>query len=372
MRILVFAEFLAPLGGVEVQSLYVCRELARRGHEVDVLYVEDGDLRPEFEAACHRVTRVPTFRFHTANGWRDAVHVLPVVRAVVRSRPKVIYLQKPLEIGAAVLAGKLVRAPVVCHLHAFEAGECGHRKGSFVKKFIAVSQYLRAKWVDDAFDADWVEVVHNGVDLADYPHGGLEERTRARRALGLPEEGFIALFYGRLDPRKGVEVLLDAWGQLQLETSTHLLLLVGLPEISLADAAAYARQLQEQAPPGCQWLPGRRDVITPLHAADVVVVPSLFEDPLPRVVIESLATGRPVIAASTGGIPEMLAGEFSRFQFPRADAGALASRLRAVLDWREREPELEQACTQHVVEEFDGQTMMDNIERILTNAAAKA
>jgi glycosyltransferase involved in cell wall biosynthesis len=104
-------------------------------------------------------------------------------------------------------------------------------------------------------------------------------------------------------------------------------------------------------------------VITPLHAADVVVVPSKVEA-FPRAVIEAMSTGRPVVAARTGGIPEMLDGEFSRFLFDPGDSASLADRLRSIVDWREREPTLAEACTAHVLAHFTGQAMVDGIEKV--------
>jgi glycosyltransferase involved in cell wall biosynthesis len=53
----------------------------------------------------------------------------------------------------------------------------------------------------------------------------------------------------------------------------------------------------------------RRDVITPLHAADVVVVPSTYDEPFGRAVIEGMATGRPVVTSRVGGMPEILEGD---------------------------------------------------------------
>jgi glycosyltransferase involved in cell wall biosynthesis len=236
-----------------------------------------------------------------------------------------------------------------------------------VAKFIAVSRFIREEWLSIGLEPDSIDVVHNGVDSKDYPFGGLAERARARRALGLPEDGFLALYCGRLDPVKGIEVLLDAWRLLGLDPAGNRLLVVGSPEPD-AEGAAFGQALVEGAPPGCHWLPSRRDVTTPFHAADVVVVPSLVKESFGRVVVEAMVTGRPVVAARVGGIPEILDGEFSRFLFDRGDAASLADRLIAVADWREREPTLAEVCRAHVKENFTGQAMVDGIERVLLEA----
>jgi teichuronic acid biosynthesis glycosyltransferase TuaC len=73
-------------------------------------------------------------------------------------------------------------------------------------------------------------------------------------------------------------------------------------------------------------------------ACDVVVHPSLAEgSPLP--VYEALACGRPVVASSVGGIPELIVGEQYGLLVPPADSASLAEALRCSLD-REWDPEL--------------------------------
>ena len=132
----------------------------------------------------------------------------------------------------------------------------------------------------------------------------------------------------------------------------------------------FARQLTEAAPDvPIHLLPMRSDVVGPLHAADVVVVPSVYAEPFGRVVIEALSTGRPVIASSIGGIPEILTGDFARFLVPAGDVTALARKLGEVLDWRTREDGLAEACTEHVRQHFSKGSMVDAIEDRLAHAA---
>lgn len=368
MKVLIFNESLAPLGGVEVQTLYVAQQLAGRGHEVTVIYLHDGELHADFSAVCRNVVQVPTFRISRARGLRQLFQVLPTVRTIARCRSDVICVQRSGEIACALLAGRVARAPVVCYFHGFRPGGCGRRKGSYVSKFITVSKFIRDQWVSGGLEADWIEVVHNGVDQADYPIGGLDERRTARRQLGLPEDGFLALYYGRLDPLKGIGVLLDAWRLLGLDPTMNRLLVVGSPSGD-AEGEAYGEEIRAGAPPGCHWLPSRQDVTGPLHAADVVVVPSIVEEAFSRSVIEGMSTGRPVVAARIGGIPEILEERFSRLLFEAGDAVALAEVVRSVMHWRENEPELADACSAHIRQHFTGQAMIDGIERVFTGAA---
>jgi glycosyltransferase involved in cell wall biosynthesis len=113
-------------------------------------------------------------------------------------------------------------------------------------------------------------------------------------------------------------------------------------------------------------------VVVLLHAADVVVVPSLWDEPCARVIIETLATGRPPIVTRTGGSPELLGGPFERLLVEPGDAGMLASALAGLVDWRDREPSLAAMCRDHVRDHFSLDHLVDGVEASLSAAVGEA
>jgi glycosyltransferase involved in cell wall biosynthesis len=226
-----------------------------------------------------------------------------------------------------------------------------------------VSNYVADRLVAGGFDARRLQVVHNGIDPADYPVGGEAERRQARRELDIPDDAFVVTFVGRLDPDKGLHVLLDAWQKLGFSPDEARLVVVGSSVLEGA-GSDYARQLISRADESVQFLPARRDVVTPLHAANAVVVPSDVAESFGRVVVEALATGRPAIASAVGGIPEILHGDLSRWLFDQGDAAALADRLRDVMGWEDTDPELGRRCTARAVKEFSLARTADGLERL--------
>jgi len=230
-----------------------------------------------------------------------------------------------------------------------------------VGRFVVISQFVADQWLASGLDPEKVGVVRNGIDPAAYPVGGLAERSAARRELALPEDAYVVAYVGRLDREKGVDVALSAWRLLDLSPEAARLLVVGSPTVK-DDADAYRAELEALAGPGVTFLPGRADVVGPLHAADVVVVPSRWDEPFGRAVIEALSTGRPVLAPRVGGIPEILEGPMTRFLFEREDTEALAGHLSALRGWREREPELAETSRSWVEQRFTLATMVDGLE----------
>ncbi len=367
MQLVLSTKWVTIGGGVEMQTLQISRELARRSHRIDLLFNRDGELGPEFRSFCHSASQVPTFRFSRKRAVRDVVGLMPAVRAAVRSRPEVVYINQPDHLAFGLLSGKIAHAPVVCHLHGWTQTGMIPRLAAHAHRLIACSEFVRDRTIESGVPPSKVVVVHNGINFKDYPPATAEQRAAARRVVGLPDDGFVTLFYGRLDGEKGIEVLLNAWRHLGMDADRARLLIVGSPSLA-ADPEARLRELHAMAPMGCAWLPMQRDVVTPLHAADVVVVPSDCDEAFPRAVLEGMAAGLPVVASRVGGIPEILDGEMAPFLFERASEMELADRLASLVDWRKDRPDLGQQCNAHIAGRFGIEKMVDGVERILRDA----
>ena len=361
-------------GGVERSLFQTTREMARRGHRVNLIYGEGGDLVPEFRRFCASVHQVRywdfTFPENRARAFREYVRLVPAMALAAKCRPDVYYMSRTFAAQWALQAAKLSPAPVVCHWRGTQTPPPRYVASLSAKvgRFISNSEFTRDVWLKAGIDPGKVDVVYNGLDPAEYPQGGAAQREAARQVLGLPQDIYVVCFVGRLDAEKGVEVLLDAWRRLGYSPTEAQLLLVGAPVLH-GDGAGYLEQLTALAPPGSvRFLGARKDVVTPLHAADVSVVPSTWDEPFGRVVIEALATGRPVVGSRVGGIPEVLSGPFERFLFERGDAAGLARVLAGLRGWQESQPDLGEQCAAHVREHFSLSGMVDRVEAVFQRA----
>ncbi|MGE5830414.1 MAG: glycosyltransferase [Micromonosporaceae bacterium] len=113
-----------------------------------------------------------------------------------------------------------------------------------------------------------------------------------------PPVGDGFLYLGRLVPEKGLPLLLEAWARHPVGSLGVLRIVGDGPLRTVAEAAARQRPdvrfLGRQPPDG---------VRAALRDSSVLVVPSLWRDVLPTVIIEALAAGRPVLGTDRGGIP---------------------------------------------------------------------
>lgn len=367
MRILSYLTNLEASGGVAVNLLQVGRELTARGHHLDLVYGEDGDLGDAFRSICDSAVPIPSPRYY---GGRldDTRRIIAGARIASRTRPDIVYVHNFSELLWALTVRIRTGARIVDHLHDVTSSGRGYMQliGGRVSRFVAVSEWMRGEWVRNGLDAGRIEVVPNGIRSADYPRSSAEETMRCREAFGLPRDAFVVLYAGRIEPLKGTDILLDAWQQLALPPETaRLLILGGRPDLVIDE---YEQQLRDRAVPGCDWQLMRPDVVSAMHAADVLVLPSVGDESFGRVIIEAMSTGIPAVASAVGGIPEVLSGEFERMLFPRGDAAALAARLAALADWRRSDPALSDRCAAHVARRYELAPTVTRLETAFADA----
>lgn len=197
----------------------------------------------------------------------------------------------------------------------------------YSRRIVAVSGALQQQLLQLEIPASRVVVQRNGVDGKTFR---IRSQQEVRQHLGLDVSGPIVCYVGNLSPEKGVNVLLEA--MLLLKTQGHsgiTLLLVGDGTLESELKAFVEREGIEGQVRFC----GRRphaEIPDWISAADVLCLPS-FREGCPNVVLEALASGRPVVASSVGGVPELL-DDGTGALVPPGDREALAAALATALD----------------------------------------
>jgi len=160
---------------------------------------------------------------------------------------------------------------------------------------------------------DRVFVVPGGVDVDGFEYSPVPMRA--------PEERKIILMTGRgEDPAKGASVLIEA-GERLARKRADFEIRITMPRET--PGPSWFRPLG--------WLP-RESIREQYREADVVVAPSLWEEPFGLVAVEAMATGRPVCASRVGGLQEIVAHGETGLLFDRGDSAALAASLNTLLD----------------------------------------
>lgn len=164
-----------------------------------------------------------------------------------------------------------------------------------------------------------------GVDLERFYPARKAQRESTLRRLGLPTDRPIGLFVGRLAPEKRLDVLLDAWVNVERACGAHLVIAGGGSHEEALKARCIARHVT--------WLPFQhdREMVARLHAAaDVYVSPGDVET-FGLSALEALASGTPVAASAAGAVAELVTASRAGVLFEPGSPGGCASAIRQLL-----------------------------------------
>jgi glycosyltransferase involved in cell wall biosynthesis len=222
-------------------------------------------------------------------------------------------------------------------------------------RVVCVSDAVRRHLSPLGLRAARVTTVHNGLPPRD--------------PLPVPElggDGPLVAYVGRLNRWKGYDLFVTAVAKVAPAYPAARFVIAGDPppgeewrtrdlERRLAAAGLTDRVL----------LPGFvADGAAVCDAADVVVVPSTWPDPFPTVVLEAMRSGCAVVAASGGGVPEMIEDGVSGILVPPGDAAALAEAISLLLTDPARMSELGERAKARVAAEFSVDGMVAGIEDV--------
>jgi glycosyltransferase involved in cell wall biosynthesis len=367
VHVLAHSSVLEPVGGVEVCTLQDSLALVGRGHRVELMYGADGSLRTAYEDAGVALSGPHHFAFDPRRPLRHAGGLASSVRRARSRSADVLWLNRIEHLPWGQAVTRSARTSLVCHLHGPPVFQRMELLGRGVAHFVAVSDFIRRAYVDRGVDPDRITRVYNALPPGAYPVGGLSARAAARQRFGLPADARIVLCYGQMSEAKGVLTLLQAFRRVSEVDPGALLVLVD--SNSQRPHAVVQAELHRSDPRSVRVFPIADDVVPFLHAADVVAFPTWLPESFGRVVIEGMATGRPVVASRVGAVPELLTGSMERLLVEPRSATELAAALLDVLDWRDREPGLGAACAAEVDRRFPAAAHVDQLESVLTAAA---
>jgi glycosyltransferase involved in cell wall biosynthesis len=147
------------------------------------------------------------------------------------------------------------------------------------------------------------------------------DRGEVRRRLEIADDDFAMVCIASVQPRKGQDLLVDAFPSLLSAAPNLKLLLVGSTKRQWA--TELRGRVREMGLEGrILFLGHRPDALEHIYAADALVLPSRSEA-MPRTVLEAMALGTPVMAAAVAGVPELIADGESGFLFERDDVAGL-------------------------------------------------
>lgn len=341
LRVLALIDSLAP-GGAERSLAEMAPEFSRFGIE--------------FALACLRrcgselergllASEVPVYFVGSTHG----LHAVPRLRRLLRRlQPQVLHTTlfvsdlwgRVSALGHPVVTlASLVNTPGEPRAHRLSPG------APWKKAVLRVVELFLARHLTDAFHAvsaasksdavvrlgvpeHRIRVVYRGRSRQRLGYPSPERRDKARHALGLAPELFVAVAAGRQDAQKGHQVLLKACRQLKDRGSEIVALVAGKEGTETQNLRRLHRELGLDS--SVRFLGHREDMGDVLAAADLFVMPSLWEG-LPGALLEAMAMGLPVVASALPAFREALPPE-GGILVPPGDVEALTQAVLAIAE----------------------------------------
>lgn len=319
-------------GAERVQDLLAAR-LPDYGYTVGFACV-----KPDRFPSLRRCQQAPLFGLQMRS--RADLRPARVLARIVRDEDyAAIHTHTPRAALVGRVAAWLSGRPLIHHVHSPTTRDSTRRTLNWinaaterlsligVSAAIGVSQAMGRYAASLGVRKDRVWIVPNGVPM----RSSLPRRDVPSGEWTL---GAVALFR----PRKGLEVLLEALAGLLSRRVPMRLRAVGAFETPEYEAQVHAHVKQLGLTEAIEWTGFCTDVTAELDRMDLFVLPSLFGEGLPMVVLEAMAAGVPIVATNVEGVPEAIRPEEDGVLVPPRDATALAGAIERFIagdvDWQ--------------------------------------
>jgi glycosyltransferase involved in cell wall biosynthesis len=275
------------------------------------------------------------------------------------------------------IAASVDAKPVVTHVHSPASRESTRLLRNLLTsaidrglarrtaRFIPVSESLAEELIRLRVSRTRIRVVPNGITLPRTTSA--EDRAATRASLGVAPDEYLVGMVANFRPRKGAETLIAAVGLLASKGLALKLVLVGEP--FREPGRDYGRELEQYA---AEKGIGARTTLTGFRADtdrlmasfDLFVLPSLFGEGLPMVLLEAMAVGLPVVTTPTEGIAEVVKDGVNGLLVPPGESEALATAMRSLAENSARAAALGRAAQQTVCDAYTTDRMAAGIERV--------
>ncbi|MBL4780840.1 MAG: glycosyltransferase family 4 protein [Porticoccaceae bacterium] len=287
-----------------------------------------------------------------------------------RFKPDLIHANnEPLCNRAALLAGKLLNIPTLCHVR-------GDQDGSRLMKwafkmpthFVPVSH-----WVSDSIHLkmgvpqNQISVIYDGLEMDALDRGA--DGRNFRKISKITDDEFAVGLVGMLIPWKGQDIFLEAAILLKEKIpNLKMVLIGGTPDDFLPYENKLRNQVKNQDLEDTVIFSGHNgDMSTVYNGLDIVVSASTSPEPLGIVVIEAMAMSRPVIAPDHGGAIEIIEDGVTGRLFKASNATSLAKSIAELYHSKEERRKIGEAARSHVLSAFSVDTHVMNIQAVYTS-----
>jgi len=346
MKILQVTPFFKPLwesGGVARVAYDISRNLHENGHEITV-YTTNRSIYPN-DLPTNRMTCVDGMNVYYFENLRKYIpsmtppvvpYRMPTVARREIAQFDVIHIHDHRTLLTVIASHYAMKhgVPYVLQAHGALPQDTGSTRMKrlfdlfWAKKVIlgaegviALNETEAEHYRELGVDDDRIAIIPNGIDLAEYPD--LPVRGNFRATWGISDHAKIVLYLGRLDPTKGIDILIRSFAVVAREFDDAVLVLVGG---NMGYDEGFKEQVRLLGLDDRVIFTGfvsKEDKMAAFTDADVFVTPSFTGFPI--TFLESCLCGTPIVTTGRGDLLtwiEDTVGYTTRYT-PEALAGAI-------------------------------------------------
>ena len=350
--------------GGQNQVLVTVLGLRALGHRTMLVAHPGGELRQRADEGLDLIELAPKTEMDLGAAWR-------LSRLIKRVAPDILHAHDPHAVAMAGLALSTSTQPSTPPLVASRRVDFHLRRSAMsrwkyrqVSCFICASEAIRRMLVSDGVPEAKTVTVHEGIDVE---RGRAAPPATLHEELFLPHQAPVVGNVAALVPHKGQRHLVEAAGLVVRQVPDARFVIAGEGELR----AALERQIKDHRLEKHVLLAGFRPDVLSLHRAFDIFVMSSVTEGLGTSLLDAMAAGKPIVATSAGGIPEVVADGVNGFLVPPRDHEAMASAIVRLL----KDPALRQrmgdAGYSRVCDQFSAEKMLERTIRVYEKLTAQ-
>lgn len=324
-------------------------ELIKVGYDVEISCTPDEETR-RLENKGYKFRYVQIDR--RINLFSNLRSLLSLYKIMKKGQYDIVHVHTPLASVLGRIAAKLARVPIIVYTaHGFYFH--GNMNKLEYKIFVNIERIMGKYFTDYIFtqseedyedaiklgiiEEDKIAYISNGVDIERFnPKNVNIDVNIFKSSLGIPLQGRVVTFIGRLVKEKGILDLLNVFERLSGEYKDIYLVVVGdtLPSERDQETKERIKELLEnniELRNRVFMLGYREDIPEILKITDIFVLPS-YREGLPRSIIEAMAMEKPVVAYNIRGCREEVVDGITGYLVELGDLNGLYLSLKRLLD----------------------------------------
>lgn len=291
------------IGGGQRSLLLILEKLNKKRFKPFLICPSEGDFTDKAEKLGIETTIIKTRSLKRLNFFSNAATIFKLIKFIKQKNIDLIHTDAPRQTFYAGIAARLAGKPLIWHVRVSTQEKKNYDKflSTLASKVITVSKAVRERFEFLETKQDKFVVIYNGVDLTEFSSQLPDKKIKEE--FGIEDDLILVGTVGQLIPGKGQDIFLRAAAQVSKLFPNVKFIIVGdgneTYRKKLEDLSKELRIAEKVIFTGF-----REEIPQIMSSLDIVVLSSTHLEGFSRIILEGMASSKPVIATRVGGNPE--------------------------------------------------------------------